>query len=114
MAAAILSFAKLDPTVVVGGRVGTLGGSNARLGKSDFLVVESDDDGVSQLEPSVVVPKSGQLAVSPRCVVGGIEAQDDILTGERGALHLSLRRGQAECRRDAPDCEQIGHRTSRE
>jgi UDP-N-acetylmuramate--alanine ligase len=43
MAAAILSHAGLDPTVVVGGRVGTMGGSNARVGRSDFLVAESDE-----------------------------------------------------------------------
>ena len=40
--AAIMSHAGLDPTVVVGGRVKTMGGGNARVGKSDFLVVESD------------------------------------------------------------------------
>ena len=37
MTAAILDHAGLDPTVVVGGKVGTLGGSNARLGKSDWF-----------------------------------------------------------------------------
>src|SRR5271169_4862188 len=39
MTAAVLTHADLDPTVVVGGRVGMMGGANARLGKSDFLVV---------------------------------------------------------------------------
>jgi UDP-N-acetylmuramate--alanine ligase len=43
MTAAVLSHAGLDPTVVVGGRVGTMGGSNARVGHSDFLVAESDE-----------------------------------------------------------------------
>src|ERR1700685_3942373 len=43
MTATILNYAGLDPTVVVGGRVGTMGGSNARVGRSDFLVVESDE-----------------------------------------------------------------------
>src|ERR1700733_8959848 len=38
MTAAILYHAGLDPTVVVGGRVGAMGGSNARIGHSDFLV----------------------------------------------------------------------------
>src|SRR5712691_3206764 len=37
MVAAVLIQAGLDPTVVVGGRVGTMGGANARLGKSDYL-----------------------------------------------------------------------------
>src|SRR5690349_19555281 len=30
----------LDPTVVVGGRSAAMGGSNARVGKSEYLVVE--------------------------------------------------------------------------
>ncbi len=50
MVAAILSHAGLDPTVVVGGRVKTMGGSNARVGKSDFLVVESDESDGSFLK----------------------------------------------------------------
>src|ERR1700674_4288578 len=43
LTATILNHAGLDPTVVVGGRVSTMGGSNARVGHSDFLVVESDE-----------------------------------------------------------------------
>src|SRR4026209_2852363 len=39
----ILNHAGLDPTVVVGGRVGTMGGSNARVGQSQILVVEADE-----------------------------------------------------------------------
>ncbi len=50
MVAAILSHAGLDPTVVVGGRLRTVGGSNARIGKSDFLVVESDESDGSFLK----------------------------------------------------------------
>jgi UDP-N-acetylmuramate--alanine ligase len=50
MTAAILAHAGLDPTVVVGGKVGTLGGENARLGQSDFLVVESDESDGSFLK----------------------------------------------------------------
>ena len=50
MVAAIMSHAGLDPTVVVGGRVKTMGGSNARVGKSDFLVVESDESDGSFLK----------------------------------------------------------------
>jgi len=49
MIAAVLSHAELDPTVVVGGRVGGMG-SNARLGRSDFLVVESDESDRSFLK----------------------------------------------------------------
>lgn len=50
MTAAVLSEAGKDPTVVVGGRVGAMGGSNARVGHSDFLVVESDESDGSFLK----------------------------------------------------------------
>src|SRR5208282_5974977 len=50
MTATILNSAGLDPTVVVGGRVATMGGSNARVGHSDFLVVESDESDGSFLK----------------------------------------------------------------
>jgi UDP-N-acetylmuramate--alanine ligase len=42
IAAATLS-AGLDPTVLVGGALPALGGSNARLGSSDLLVAETDE-----------------------------------------------------------------------
>src|SRR6266853_1777100 len=50
MVATVLNHAGLDPTVVVGGKVGTMGGANARVGKSDFLVVESDESDRSFLK----------------------------------------------------------------
>jgi UDP-N-acetylmuramate--alanine ligase len=50
MVATILNHAGLDPTVVVGGKVATMGGANARVGKSDFLVVESDESDRSFLK----------------------------------------------------------------
>jgi UDP-N-acetylmuramate--alanine ligase len=50
MTAAILNHAGLDPTVVVGGRTATMGGSNARVGRSDLLVVESDESDGSFLK----------------------------------------------------------------
>src|SRR5882672_9025073 len=55
MAATILNGVGLDPTVVVGGRVGTMGGSNARVGHSDFLVVESDESDRSFLKLAPIV-----------------------------------------------------------
>jgi len=45
----------LDPTVVVGGRVGAMGGSNARVGRSDFLVVESDESDGSFLKLAPII-----------------------------------------------------------
>ncbi len=50
MIAAILNHAELDPTVVVGGRAAAMGGSNARVGRSDLLVVESDESDGSFLK----------------------------------------------------------------
>jgi UDP-N-acetylmuramate--alanine ligase len=55
MIATILNVVGLDPTVVVGGRVGTMGGSNARVGHSDFLVVESDESDRSFLKLAPIV-----------------------------------------------------------
>jgi UDP-N-acetylmuramate--alanine ligase len=55
MAATVLSVAGLDPTVVVGGKVGSMGGSNARVGHSDFLVVESDESDGSFLKLSPIL-----------------------------------------------------------
>ena len=50
MIAAILNGLGLDPTVVVGGRSAAMGGSNARVGKSEFLLVESDESDRSFLK----------------------------------------------------------------
>ena len=55
MTAAVLSVAGLDPTVVVGGKVAAMGGSNARVGRSDFLVVESDESDGSFLQLSPIL-----------------------------------------------------------
>jgi UDP-N-acetylmuramate--alanine ligase len=55
MVATVLNECGLDPTVVVGGKVGTMGGANARVGKSDFLVVESDESDRSFLKLAPIV-----------------------------------------------------------
>jgi UDP-N-acetylmuramate--alanine ligase len=56
MVATVLGHAELDPTIVVGGVVGAFG-SNARLGKSDLLVVEADESDRSflMLTPTIAV-----------------------------------------------------------
>ncbi len=56
MVATMLDRAAFDPTVVVGGRVNTLG-SNARLGHGDFMVVEADESDKSflKLSPTIAV-----------------------------------------------------------
>jgi len=57
MIASILTKGELDPTVVIGGRLNIWGGSNARLGRSDFLVAEADESDGSflVLSPSIAV-----------------------------------------------------------
>jgi UDP-N-acetylmuramate--alanine ligase len=55
MTATVLNHAGLDPTVVVGGKAASMGGSNARVGQSDFLVVESDESDGSFLKLSPIL-----------------------------------------------------------
>ncbi len=47
----------IDPTVIVGGRLRGLAGSNARLGKGDFIVVEADefDRSFLSITPTIAV-----------------------------------------------------------
>ena len=56
MVAQILSGSDLDPTIVIGGRLGILG-SNAKLGKGDLLVAEADESDGSflHLSPTIAV-----------------------------------------------------------
>src|SRR5215468_6944913 len=54
MVAAVLAAGGLDPTVVVGGRVDAMG-SNARLGKSQYLVAEADESDRSFLKLAPII-----------------------------------------------------------
>src|SRR5690242_3066630 len=54
MVAAVLASGGLDPTVVVGGRVDAMG-SNARLGKSQYLVAEADESDRSFLKLAPII-----------------------------------------------------------
>src|ERR671924_870307 len=56
MIGAVLSEGRYDPTIVVGGRVLSLG-SNARLGQGDYLVAEADESDGSflKLAPTIAV-----------------------------------------------------------
>jgi UDP-N-acetylmuramate--alanine ligase len=42
MVAQVLSQGGIDPTIVIGGKLGAIG-SNAKLGKGPFLVAEADE-----------------------------------------------------------------------
>jgi UDP-N-acetylmuramate--alanine ligase len=56
LTAAVLAEGGLDPTFVIGGRVEAVG-SNARVGKGDFIVVEADESDASflYLQPCLAV-----------------------------------------------------------
>ena len=54
MVAQVLAGGGLDPTVIVGGRVEAMG-SNARLGKSQYLVAEADESDRSFLKLSPIL-----------------------------------------------------------
>ncbi len=53
----ILIEAGMDPTVIVGGKLHAFGGTNARLGRGEFMVVEADefDRSFLQLNPTIAV-----------------------------------------------------------
>ena len=55
MVAWVLAQAGLDPTVVIGGKVDCLGGSNAKLGEGNFLVAEADESDGSFLKLAPVL-----------------------------------------------------------
>jgi UDP-N-acetylmuramate--alanine ligase len=56
MVGAVLAEGRYDPTIVVGGRITSLG-SNARLGQGEFLVAEADESDGSflRLAPTIAV-----------------------------------------------------------
>lgn len=43
MVGLVLTEANIDPTIIVGGKLSSLGGTNARLGNGEFIVVEADE-----------------------------------------------------------------------
>jgi UDP-N-acetylmuramate--alanine ligase len=51
----LLAQAGFDPTVVIGGKVDCLGGSNAKLGEGDFLIAEADESDGSFLKLAPVL-----------------------------------------------------------
>ncbi|MBI1807192.1 MAG: UDP-N-acetylmuramate--L-alanine ligase [Ignavibacteria bacterium] len=57
MVSLVLMEGGLDPTVIVGGKLSDLGGTNARLGHGDFIVVEADefDRSFLSITPTIAV-----------------------------------------------------------
>lgn len=56
MVASVIAAAGLDPTVVIGGKLNSLG-SNAKLGQSEFLIAEADESDGSflRLSPTIAI-----------------------------------------------------------
>jgi UDP-N-acetylmuramate--alanine ligase len=57
MTSLVLMEGGLDPTVIVGGKLSGLGGTNARLGHGEFIVVEADeyDRSFLSISPTIAV-----------------------------------------------------------
>lgn len=55
MTSLVLMEGKLDPTVIVGGKLSSFGGTNARLGHGDYIVVEADEFDRSFLQLTPVI-----------------------------------------------------------
>ena len=57
MVSLVLMEGGLDPTVIVGGKLRGLGGTNARLGRGEFIVVEADefDRSFLSITPTIAV-----------------------------------------------------------
>jgi UDP-N-acetylmuramate--alanine ligase len=57
LASLVLLEGGLDPTVIVGGKLSGIGGTNARLGQGDYIVVEADefDRSFLSITPTIAV-----------------------------------------------------------
>ena len=55
MTSLVLIEGSLDPTVIVGGKLSSFGGTNARLGHGDYIVVEADEFDRSFLQLTPVI-----------------------------------------------------------
>ena len=91
MVALMLERAGLDPTAVIGGRLSAFG-SNARLGKGDYMVAEADESDRSFLKLSPAIARDHEHR--PRAH-GGVRHVGGAAAGvrrlrEQGAV---LRRG---------------------
>ncbi len=73
----ILAEAGLDPTVVIGGKVNSLG-TNAKLGEGEFLVAEADESDGSFLHLSPVVEVITNIDLEHLDYYSGIEEIKDV------------------------------------
>lgn len=74
--ATVLFEANLDPTIVIGGKLNILG-SNARLGQSDYMLVEADESDGSFLKLSPVVAVVTNIDAEHLNYYGSMESLDN-------------------------------------
>lgn len=77
MLAACLAAGGLDPTVVIGGRLDSLGGTNARLGAGDYMVAEADESDGSFLFLSPTATVVTNIDPEHLDHYGSVEALED-------------------------------------
>jgi UDP-N-acetylmuramate--alanine ligase len=77
MVATILSHAGIDPTIVIGGKLNTLG-TNAKLGQGKFLVAEADESDGSFLKLSPTIAVVTNIDADHLDFYSGIEEIKDI------------------------------------
>ena len=80
MVAQVLSGAGLDPTIVIGGRLNTLG-SSAKLGKGDLMVAEADESDGSFLGLSPTIAVVTNIDAEHLNHYGSMEALTDAFAG---------------------------------
>ena len=90
MVAVVLEAAGLDPTAVIGGRLSTFG-SNARLGRGEFMVVEGDESDQSFLR---LAP---EIAVLTNIDDEHLDAYDGMADLEAAFLEFAQRTAQRGC-----------------
>jgi UDP-N-acetylmuramate--alanine ligase len=76
MVATVLSHAGIDPTIVIGGKLNTLG-SNAKLGQGKFLVAEADESDGSFLKLSPTIAAVTNIDADHLDFYSGIEEIKD-------------------------------------
>ncbi len=77
MVAAILTAGEFDPTVVIGGRLDSLGGSNAKVGRGNWLVAEADESDGSFMLLSPVIAMVTNIDPEHMDHYGTVQALED-------------------------------------
>jgi len=85
MIATVLIQAKLDPTIVIGGRVDSLGG-NAKLGQGKIVIAEADESDGSFLHLPATYAVVTNIDNDHLDFFGSMEAVDDAFMGFIGKL----------------------------